>query len=87
MSDDAIVAELTKIKGIGRWTVEMLLIFRLTRRRVFPAGDLGIVKAVQRAYNLRKTPDVKQLHAIAEPWRPYRSVAYWYLWASLESKK
>ena len=56
MSDDEIVAELTKIKGIGRWTVEMLLIFRLTRPDVFPAGDLGIVKAVQKAYNLRKTP-------------------------------
>ena len=85
MSDDEIVAELTKIKGIGRWTVEMLLIFRLTRPDVFPAGDLGIVKAVQKAYNLRKTPDVKRLHAIAERWRPYRSVASWYLWASLQN--
>ena len=87
MSDDEIVAELTKIKGVGRWTVEMLLIFRLTRPDVFPAGDLGIVKAVQKAYNLRKTPDVKRLHKIAEGWRPYRSVASWYLWASLENKK
>ena len=87
MSDEEIVAELTKIKGIGRWTVEMLLIFRLTRPDVFPAGDLGIVKAIQKAYNLRKTPDVKRLHAIAERWRPYRSVASWYLWASLENKK
>jgi DNA-3-methyladenine glycosylase II len=87
MSDDQIVAELTKIKGIGRWTVEMLLIFRLTRPDVFPAGDLGIVKAVQKTYNLRKTPDVKRLHAIADRWRPYRSVASWYLWASLENKK
>ena len=86
LGDDEIVAELTKIKGIGRWTVEMLLIFRLTRPDVFPAGDLGIVKAVQRAYNFRTTPDVKRLHAIAERWRPYRSVASWYLWASLENK-
>lgn len=86
-SDEEVVAELTKIKGIGRWTVEMLLIFRLARPDVFPAGDLGIVKAVQRAYNLRKTPDVKRLHAIAERWRPYRSVASWYLWASLENKE
>jgi 3-methyladenine DNA glycosylase/8-oxoguanine DNA glycosylase len=60
MSNDEIVSELTKIKGVGRWTVEMLLIFRLTRPHVFPAGDLGIVKAVQKAYNLRKTPDVKR---------------------------
>lgn len=87
MSDDEIVAELTKIKGIGRWTVEMLLIFRLTRPDVFPAGDLGIVKAIQKAYNLRRTPDVKRLQAIANRWRPYRSVASWYLWASLENKK
>lgn len=87
LTDEQIVTELTKIKGIGRWTVEMLLIFRLTRPDVFPAGDLGIVKAIQRAYNLRKTPDVKRLHAIAERWRPYRSVASWYLWASLENKK
>jgi DNA-3-methyladenine glycosylase II len=87
LSDDEIIAELTKIKGIGRWTVEMLLIFRLTRPDVFPAGDLGIVKAVQKAYRLRKTPDAKRLYAIAERWRPYRSVAAWYLWASLENKK
>jgi DNA-3-methyladenine glycosylase II len=66
MSDDEIVSELTKIKGIGRWTVEMLLIFRLTRPDVFPAGDLGIVKAVERAYNLRKAPDVKRLQTMAE---------------------
>ena len=78
MRDDEIVAELTKIKGIGRWTVEMLLIFRFTRPDVFPAGDLGIVKAVQKAYNLRRTPDVKRLQAIADRWRPYRSVASWY---------
>ena len=85
MTDEEIIQELTKIKGIGRWTVEMLLIFRLARPDVFPAGDLGIVKAVQKAYNLRRTPDVKRLHAIAERWRPYRSVASWYLWASLDS--
>ena len=86
MTDEEIVQELTKIKGIGRWTVEMLLIFRLARPDVFPAGDLGIVKAVQKTYNLRRTPDVKRLHAIAERWRPYRSVASWYLWASLDDK-
>lgn len=86
LSDDELVERLTQVRGVGRWTVEMLLIFRLTRPDVFPAGDLGIVKAVQKAYNLRKTPDVKRLHAIAERWRPYRSVASWYLWASLENK-
>ena len=86
MNDEAVITELTKIKGIGRWTVEMILIFRLARPDVFPAGDLGIVKAIQRAYNLRKVPDVKRLEKIAARWRPYRSVASWYLWASLENK-
>jgi len=86
MTDEEIIAELTKIKGIGRWTVEMILIFRLARPDVLPVGDLGIVKAIQRAYGLRKTPDVKRMQKIAEPWRPYRSVASWYLWASLENK-
>jgi len=86
MTDEEIIAELTKIKGIGRWTVEMILIFRLARPDVLPVGDLGIVKAIQRAYGLRKIPDVKRMQKIAEPWRPYRSVASWYLWASLENK-
>ena len=67
MTDDEIVAELTKIKGIGRWTVEMILIFRLTRPDVFPAGDLGIVKAIQRAYDLRTHAGRKRLQKIAEP--------------------
>ena len=86
MADEEIVAELTKIKGIGRWTVEMILIFRLARPDVLPVGDLGIVKAIQKAYGLRKTPDATRMQKIAEPWRPYRSVASWYLWASLENK-
>jgi DNA-3-methyladenine glycosylase II len=86
MTDEEIVAELTKIKGIGRWTAEMILIFRLARPDVLPVGDLGIVKAIQRAYGLRKTPDATRMQKIAEPWRPYRSVASWYLWASLENK-
>jgi len=86
MTDEEIVADLTKIKGIGRWTVEMILIFRLARPDILPVGDLGIVKAIQKAYGLRKTPDAKRMQTIAEPWRPYRSVASWYLWASLENK-
>ncbi len=86
MSDEEIIAELTKIKGIGRWTVEMILIFRLARPDILPVDDLGIVKAIQRAYSLRKPPDAKRMQKIAESWRPYRSVASWYLWASLENK-
>ena len=83
MSDEEIVTELTKIKGIGRWTVEMILIFRLTRPDILPVGDLGIAKAFKKAYGLRKPPDALRMRTIAEPWRPYRSVASWYLWASL----
>jgi DNA-3-methyladenine glycosylase II len=83
MSDDEIVEELTKIKGIGRWTVEMILIFRLGRPDILPVGDLGIVKAIQKAYRLRKVPNASRMQKIAEAWVPYRSVASWYLWASL----
>ena len=86
MSDDEVVAQLTQIKGIGRWTADMILIFRLARPDILPVGDLGIVKAVQKAYRLRKTPDAKRLLALGERWRPYRSIASWYLWRSLENK-
>jgi DNA-3-methyladenine glycosylase II len=86
LADDDVIAQLTQIKGIGRWTADMILIFRLARPDVLPVGDLGIVKAVQKAYGLRKTPDASRLLKIGEPWRPYRSIASWYLWRSLENK-
>ena len=86
MSDDDVIAALTAVKGIGRWTAEMFLMFRLHRPDVLPVGDLGIVKAVQKAYRLRKVPTPARLTQIGESWRPYRSVACWYLWASLENK-
>jgi DNA-3-methyladenine glycosylase II len=86
LTDDDVVAQLTQIKGIGRWTADMILIFRLARPDVLPVGDLGIVKAVQKAYGLRKPPDATRLLKIGEPWRPYRSIASWYLWRSLENK-
>jgi DNA-3-methyladenine glycosylase II len=86
LDDPAVIEALTQVKGIGRWTAEMFLMFRLHRPDVLPVGDLGIVKAVQRAYGLRKAPDPKRLTRIGEPWRPYRSIACWYLWASLENK-
>jgi DNA-3-methyladenine glycosylase II len=85
LTDAEVIAALTQVKGIGQWTAEMFLMFRLHRPDVFPVGDLGIVKAVQRAYRLRKTPDAARLARIGEPWRPYRSVACWYLWASLDN--
>jgi DNA-3-methyladenine glycosylase II len=86
LPDEDVIQSLTKIKGIGRWTAEMFLMFRLHRPDVLPVDDLGILKAVQRAYGLRKLPRAERLTKIGEPWRPYRSVACWYLWASLENK-
>jgi DNA-3-methyladenine glycosylase II len=86
MSDEAVVTALTSVKGIGRWTAEMFLMFRLHRLDVLPVGDLGIVKAVQRAYGMRKVPTPDRLTKLGEQWRPYRSVACWYLWASLDNK-
>jgi DNA-3-methyladenine glycosylase II len=86
MDDEQVITTLTAVKGIGRWTAEMFLMFRLQRPDVLPVGDLGIVKAVQRAYRLRKTPTPDRLVRIGEPWRPYRSIACWYLWASLDNK-
>jgi DNA-3-methyladenine glycosylase II len=86
MSDEEVVASLIRIKGVGRWTAEMFLIFRLQRPDVLPVGDLGIVNAVQRAYRLRKPPTPARITKIGEAWRPYRSVATWYLWRSLDNE-
>jgi len=85
MPDEEVIAALTRVKGIGRWTAEMFLMFRLHRPDVLPVGDLGIVKAVQRAYRLRTVPSPTRLLRLGESWRPYRSVACWYLWASLSN--
>ena len=85
LPDDEVIVALTSVKGIGRWTAEMFLMFRLNRPDVLPVGDLGIVKAVQRAYKLRTVPSAERLTRIGETWRPYRSVACWYLWASLDT--
>jgi DNA-3-methyladenine glycosylase II len=85
MADEDVIAALTSVKGIGRWTADMFLMFRLHRPDVLPVNDLGIVKAVQRAYKLRLAPTPKRLIRIGESWRPYRSVACWYLWASLDN--
>lgn len=86
LPDEDVIRSLTQVKGIGRWTAEMFLMFRLHRPDVLPVDDLGILKAVQRAYGLRKLPRPERLTKIGEPWRPYRSVACWYLWASLGNK-
>jgi DNA-3-methyladenine glycosylase II len=83
MDDEDVIAALTKIKGIGRWSAEMFLMFRLHRPDVLPVGDLGIVNAVVKVYKLRKKPTADRLRRIGEAWKPYRSVASWYLWRSL----
>jgi DNA-3-methyladenine glycosylase II len=85
LPDEQVIEALTQVKGIGRWTADMFLMFRLQRPDVLPVGDLGIVKAVQRVYKLRKAPTAERLTRIGESWRPYRSVACWYLWASLDN--
>jgi DNA-3-methyladenine glycosylase II len=85
LSDDAAIEVMTRVKGIGRWSAEMFLMFRLLRQDVMPVDDLGIVRAMQRQYRLRTVPDAKRMLRIAAPWRPYRSVACWYLWASLDA--
>ncbi len=81
--DDEVMRQLVAVKGIGRWTAEIFLMFRLGRPDILPADDLGLMNAVQRAYGKRKRPTPKQLRKMGEAWRPYRSVAAWYLWASL----
>jgi DNA-3-methyladenine glycosylase II len=86
MSDDEVIAALTDVKGIGRWSAEMFLIFRLHRPDVLPVGDLGIVNAVKNVYGLRKQPTPDRIRKIGEVWRPYRSVASWYLWRSLDNE-
>ncbi|MGH9349003.1 MAG: DNA-3-methyladenine glycosylase family protein [Vicinamibacterales bacterium] len=86
MGDEAVIVELTQVKGIGRWTAEMFLMFRLHRPDVLPVGDLGIVNAIKKAYRLRKTPTPARMMRIGDAWRPYRSIACWYLWASLDNK-
>ncbi len=86
LDDELVIERLTAVKGFGRWTAEMFLMFRLHRPDVLPVGDLGIVNAIQRLYKLRKRPDPKRILKIGEAWRPYRSVACWYLWQTLRNE-
>ena len=83
LPDEAVIEALTEVKGIGRWTAEMFLIFRLGRLDVLPVDDYGVRKAMQRAYRKRALPKAEWMRRTAEPWRPFRTVASWYLWRSL----
>ena len=84
LSDQAVVDSLTRVKGIGRWTARMFLIFSLGRPDVFPHDDLGVRTAIRDRYGLDDLPDKTTSHSIAAPWRPYASVASWYCWRSLD---
>jgi DNA-3-methyladenine glycosylase II len=84
LPDADIIASLTRVKGVGRWTAEMFLIFRLGRLDILPDLDLGVRNAIKRAYRLRKLPSSERVHQIGAKWAPYRSVATWYLWRSVD---
>ena len=86
LTDEEVIERLTAVKGFGRWTAEMFLMFRLHRPDVLPVGDLGIVNAIQRLYRMRKRPNPKRIQKLGEAWKPYRSVASWYLWQTLRNE-
>jgi DNA-3-methyladenine glycosylase II len=80
LDDEAVIDAIVKVKGLGRWSAEMFLMFHLNRADVFPVGDLGIVKGVGRLLGMKRRPAARTMLRVAEVWRPYRSVAAWYLW-------
>jgi DNA-3-methyladenine glycosylase II len=84
MDDEAVIAELVQVRGIGRWTAEMFLIFNLLRPDVFPLDDLGLQKAIRRAYFKGRSVSRARMRRLGETWAPWRSVATWYLWRSLD---
>jgi 3-methyladenine DNA glycosylase/8-oxoguanine DNA glycosylase len=85
LTDDEIITALTQVKGIGRWTAQMFMMFRLGRPDVLPDLDLGIQKGIQRAYKLRKLPPPERVKKIGAKWAPYRTIASWYLWRLLDA--
>ena len=84
LEDEALITELIQVKGIGRWTAEMFMIFNLTRPDIFPVGDLGLQKAIALNYNRGRKATVARLQRIGQSWAPWRSVATWYMWRSLD---
>jgi DNA-3-methyladenine glycosylase II len=84
LADAAVIEKLTRVKGIGTWTAHMFLIFALRRTDILPTGDLGIRNAIRKAYSLPELPSAIEMEQFAERWRPYCTVASWYLWRSLE---
>jgi len=86
MTDDEVIQHLTQVKGVGVWTAHMFLMFTLKRPNVLPTGDFGVQMAIKKHYNKRKPPKPPQMEKIAKAWEPYRSIACWYLWRSLDIK-
>ncbi len=84
MSDDEVIKHLTQVKGVGVWTAHMFLMFTLRRPNILPTGDYGVRTAIMKHYKKRKLPKPELMERIAKPWAPYRSVACWYLWQSLD---
>jgi DNA-3-methyladenine glycosylase II len=84
MADEAVIAELVAVRGVGRWTAEMFLMFNLLRPDVYPLGDLGLLKAVRLTYFRGRSVPVSRVRKLGEQWTPWRSVATWYLWRSLD---
>lgn len=87
LEDAGVIEHLTQVKGVGVWTAHMFLIFALRRPDVLPTGDLGVRMAIKKAYALEELPKPEEMEKIAAPWRPYCSVATWYLWRSLENQE
>ncbi|HXY04229.1 MAG TPA: DNA-3-methyladenine glycosylase [Terriglobales bacterium] len=86
MSDEEVIKHLTQVKGVGVWTAQMFLMFTLKRPNILPTGDFGIQMAIKKHYNKRKPPKPLHMEKIARPWEPYRSIACWYLWKSMDVK-
>ena len=84
MSDEEVIAELTQVKGIGEWTAHMFLMFALRRPNILPTGDYGVRSAMRKAYGMKVMPKPRTMERIAKSWRPYCSVASWYMWRSLD---
>jgi DNA-3-methyladenine glycosylase II len=86
LTDEEVIKHLTQVKGVGVWTAHMFLMFTLKRPNVLPTGDFGVQMAIKKHYGKRKLPKPLQMEKIARPWEPYRSIACWYLWRSLDIK-
>ena len=84
MSDEEVVQELVKLRGVGRWTVQMLLIFALLRQDVFPIDDIGLIRGMEKLYNSGKPLETSELNEISEKWIPYRTMGVWYIWRSID---